>query len=308
MAKEIPEPSKEQFAAWRRDARRSQARRNALDLAISKRLAAEAELRKESESAVQEQWPYDVDHLEQVLWPSLRNYSENVFDAIAEAKLNSLGFKFLTRRYVHWLRCTCTPAVVDDVSNGVRLYDTAKHIFDALGDARWPVGIDSTRRASARLMTELLGGPHVESLQKRVETVLTARITYWESKAIEKFSALELVQQDEKGAKVSDHADQQVNAPGAMAAHTSRRELVDAFLARCNQASTVRIVRADIWRSVGHRHARQFQYWQAGNDRPAGTTRGATKQDDRNFHRILTMRPEEFVAQLRKPGTDPVKS
>jgi hypothetical protein len=306
MENEIPEPSKEQIAAWRRDARRSQARRNALDLAISPQLAAEAELRKESENAVQQQWPQDVDHLEQVLWPSLRNYSEKVFDSIAEAKLNSLGSKFLTRRYSHWLRCTCAPAVVDDVSSGVRLWETAKHIFDAIGDARWPIGIDHTRRALARLMTELLGGPHAESVQKRVDAVLKARIGYWESKAIEKQSAIS-VQQVEKDAKASNH-NPEVNAPGAMVADVSRRELVNAFLARCNQVSTVRIVRADIWRSVGHRHARQFEHWQAGNDRPAGTTRGATKQDNHNFLRILAMRPEEFVAQLGKSGTTPAKS
>jgi hypothetical protein len=80
-------------------------------------------------------------------------------------------------------------------------------------------------------MTELLGGPHINSLEKRVGAVLTARITYWESKAIEKLSAIKLVQQDEKCAKSSDHADPEVNAPGAMAADGSRRDLVDTFLA-----------------------------------------------------------------------------
>lgn len=252
--------------------------------------------------------PSDVDHLEQVLWPSLRNYSEKVFDAIAEAKLKSLGFKFLTRRYSHWLRCTCVPAVVDDVSSGVRLYETAKYIFDVIGDARWPVGLDSTRRALARLMTELLGGPHANSLEKRVDAVLTSRIVYWEAQAIEKHPAKEPVHPDEKCTKALVHADPEVNALAAMVADGSRRELVDAFLAKCNQVSSVRIIRADIWRSVGHGHARQFEYWQAGEDRLAGTTRGATKQDNQNFLRILAMKPEEFLARLQKPGTTPPKS
>lgn len=98
-------PTKERMAAWRRDFRRRTAQRAALELALGPRLAAEAELRRESANAVQNAWPRDIDHLEQVLWPSVSKYAEKVFDAIAEVKLKSLESKFLVRRYVHFVRC-----------------------------------------------------------------------------------------------------------------------------------------------------------------------------------------------------------
>ena len=83
-----------------------------------------------------------------------------------------------------------------------------------------------------------------------------------------------------------------------------RRRLVDCFLEACNRVSKVRIGRAHIWRSVGHRKARQFEYWQAGDDRLPHSTRGATRQDDQNFRRVLTTKPEVFVFQLKSQKID----
>jgi hypothetical protein len=77
-----------------------------------------------------------------------------------------------------------------------------------------------------------------------------------------------------------------------------RRQLVDKFLEACNGASDLRITRTHIWRSVGHKAARQFEYWQAGKDCLPGTTRGATRQDDLNFRRVLATPPEAFVAKV----------
>jgi hypothetical protein len=77
-----------------------------------------------------------------------------------------------------------------------------------------------------------------------------------------------------------------------------RRQLVDTFLASCNAVSKTRIGRVHIWRLVGHRTARQFEYWQAENDRPSGETRGATEQEDQNFRRVLAMKPDAFLSAL----------
>jgi hypothetical protein len=129
--------------------------------------------------------PRNIDHLVEVLWPLAALYAETVFDAIAESQLKALGAKFLTRRYLHWLESTCIPAVAEDFSS-VRLYDHAQHIREVIGEAQWPPGVDETRRALARLMTEFLGGPHAEDLEKRAQKVLLARIDHWEAAAIEK--------------------------------------------------------------------------------------------------------------------------
>lgn len=69
----------------------------------------------------------------------------------------------------------------------------------------------------------------------------------------------------------------------------SRREMVDAFIARVHAHMGQRITRADIWRLAGHKASRQFEYWQSGHPK-------ATKADARNFARILALSTEKFVA------------
>jgi hypothetical protein len=263
---------------------------------------------------LQKDWPRDADHVEQVLWPSLSKYAEETFDAIADTRLKTLGNKFSVRRYLHWLRCTCIPAVVSDVCNGIRLHDTAKHIHDVIGEARWPREVDETRRAVARLMTEVLGGPHSRSIERRVRTVLTARIARWEAAALGKQSTaapihLSGVIAGERQSVTENETPPTAPAPPPppipcqrerVVDKLSRRKLVDDFLARCNEISAVRIFRAHIWRFIGHRYARQFEYWQTGDDCPPGTTRGATEQDDQNIRRVLSTRPEESLSQLEQ--------
>ena len=82
----------------------------------------------------------------------------------------------------------------------------------------------------------------------------------------------------------------------------NRRAEVDRFLRKCNLESTSKIRREHIWRAVGHKHPRQFGYWQARQDRLPGTIHGATKADDQNFRHILAMDPARFVALLKKYG------
>ena len=78
-------------------------------------------------------------------------------------------------------------------------------------------------------------------------------------------------------------------------ANSGNGALVDAFLLNCTQQTPLTANRSHIWRAVGHTTARQFQYWQAGSDR-------ATTEDDRNFRRILGMKPAAFVALLKDKG------
>jgi hypothetical protein len=72
-----------------------------------------------------------------------------------------------------------------------------------------------------------------------------------------------------------------------------RRSEVDSFLMKCGQATSCRITRKHIWQAAGHSSARQFQFWQAVDPK-------ATMQDDQNFQRILSMKPDGFLDLLRK--------
>lgn len=81
-----------------------------------------------------------------------------------------------------------------------------------------------------------------------------------------------------------------VSAPDCKAL---RRGQVEIFLEQCNKISTKRIYKNHIWKSVGHKSARQFEYWQECSDK-------ATAEDQRNFSRTLTAAPATFLAILKK--------
>ena len=72
-----------------------------------------------------------------------------------------------------------------------------------------------------------------------------------------------------------------------------RSASVNRFLLECSQKLTLKITRKHIWQAVGHKTARQFQYWQASDLK-------ATAQDHPNFSRILAMSPAEFEALLKQ--------
>jgi hypothetical protein len=76
---------------------------------------------------------------------------------------------------------------------------------------------------------------------------------------------------------------------------TERRNLVDVFLLRCHESLASRILRRHIWQSVNHENPRQFQFWQAADPK-------ATNADDRNFRRVLALKPKEFEQLLRQKG------
>jgi hypothetical protein len=74
-----------------------------------------------------------------------------------------------------------------------------------------------------------------------------------------------------------------------------RSAMVEDFLLRCNQEPDLpeKIIKKHIWGAVGHKSPRQFQYWQASDDK-------ATVEDQTNFSRTLALQPSEFVAQLKR--------
>lgn len=69
---------------------------------------------------------------------------------------------------------------------------------------------------------------------------------------------------------------------------------VVTFLQKCNQLSAARVRKKHIWLLIGHSKGRQFEYWQACNEEKA------TAEDKINFSRVLRMKPEDFLAALRK--------
>jgi hypothetical protein len=146
------------------------------------------------------------------------------------------------------------------------------------------------RNAVERLRSELMPDAmkwsgRTNQLLVRIETRFEARYRHWAAEAIER------VQRESKRA---------VN--GTNGTGEDRRAVVDGFLLQCKQETPLKATRTHIWRAVGHTRPRQFQYWQAGQGRLPGTSRGATEEDDRNFRRILAMEPEDFVALLKKKG------
>ena len=72
---------------------------------------------------------------------------------------------------------------------------------------------------------------------------------------------------------------------------TARLTEIEKFLQRCMQETGAKLTKSHIWKVVGHKRPRQFQYWQANDNK-------ATKQDDINFKRILAMKPADFIKAL----------
>ena len=81
----------------------------------------------------------------------------------------------------------------------------------------------------------------------------------------------------------------------AAANKPDRRAAVEAFLGQCNKLLDAgsKVVKKHLWQAAGHTDRRQFQYWQSGSEE-------ATAEDDRNFRRILSMSPADFLAFLKK--------
>jgi hypothetical protein len=74
-----------------------------------------------------------------------------------------------------------------------------------------------------------------------------------------------------------------------------RNALVDDFLSKCNKEAPhgLKVIKKHIWLAVGHTNRRQFEYWQQGSKK-------ATEEDNKNFGRILSTAPAEFILLLLK--------
>ena len=72
-----------------------------------------------------------------------------------------------------------------------------------------------------------------------------------------------------------------------------RRRLVDSFILRCLRETGETVTRKMIWRSAGYHDATEFERWQRNDPR-------ATKRAERNFARVLSMSPHDFVGNLKK--------
>jgi hypothetical protein len=71
-----------------------------------------------------------------------------------------------------------------------RFYSTCEHIIKVIGENERLEHIGRTRRAIARILTEVFGnGPHSQNIERRTRAHLAARIGHWEAKAIEKKTA-----------------------------------------------------------------------------------------------------------------------
>ena len=74
---------------------------------------------------------------------------------------------------------------------------------------------------------------------------------------------------------------------------TDLRTLVDDFLQNFRMATDGKITRKQIWQAAGHKTGRQFEFWQSGSPK-------ATREDDRNFRRLLNLQPQEFADLLQR--------
>ena len=82
---------------------------------------------------------------------------------------------------------------------------------------------------------------------------------------------------------------------GHPAEATDRRQQVEEFLDRCNALADVprMIFKKDIWRAANHTRARQFEHWQARDEK-------ATAADEKAFTRLISKEPKKFVTLLTR--------
>jgi hypothetical protein len=90
---------------------------------------------------------------------------------------------------------------------------------------------------------------------------------------------------------------QQHTESAAVDSEENRRSIVDNFLKECSKIAGSKIMRKHIWMALGHKTARQFEYWQCVSHK-------ATQADQTNFNRILSMNPSDFVALVLRIGPD----
>ena len=114
---------------------------------------------------------------------------------------------------------------------------------------------------------------HRRACRPAVEKALLALVKEWTARA--RTRELHDLERGETAstttlAATSKSASEQPAGAATSGAGAKRLQLVNDFLLRCLQETQHKLLKKHIWSAVGHRSPRQFQYWQAGDDRSRG--------------------------------------
>ena len=143
-------------------------------------------------------------------------------------------------------------------------------------------------------LTETLGGYRVNRhYMNLMAKILAGRIAFWKGEVMS--SPASMRRQQNLPIQTAEVPSLEALPTASITNSTARRAAVDAFLLRCRQETSLSATRKHIWKAVGHKTARQFQFWQANDAK-------ATLQDDKNFRRILAKNPVDFESMLTKKG------
>ena len=176
-------------AEWREDAAIARECPPFLLPAEAARLDAIAKLRKDAADIVQRTTPQEREDMEQCLWPALSEYAQQVFDRMAEARLDRISVDVDSKAYVKWLRSECWAPVVADVCLPIfgQFPITLRYIAEAVGEVSRPPELVRMRQVLWLMIAEEIipgSGSCTKKLEKRLMTMLMEeRIPYWEAEA-----------------------------------------------------------------------------------------------------------------------------
>ena len=172
------------MVARARYVRRRQASEAALGMVKGPRLTARAETAQRISKCCATRLAYRSLPTRTSSMAGLLGLLSTLLDKIAEVRLAELGSRFLVRRYIYWLQCTCVSAIVDDVCSGMEFSDTAKHIFDVIGEVRWPAQVEANQTSAGKhAHRDSRRTPFPETGGAFVRALLNGRITHWEGAA-----------------------------------------------------------------------------------------------------------------------------
>jgi len=175
---------------WHQDAAYSEKPPPFLRPVAAARLAAIATLRKTAAEAVQSARPQTPDELEQRLAPAFEEYTNHLFDKLADAKLKTaVPPSRRSKAYATWLKSKCLPAVIDDVCKPIfgQFSITLRYIAELLPDVSWPEEVARVRRTLWKVCAEeVIPSAFTDRIKNRLSiSLLGQRIPYWEAQAME---------------------------------------------------------------------------------------------------------------------------
>lgn len=150
------------------------------------RLEAIAALRARAWDAIQRDQPQTAEELALCLTPAFSAYASWVFDAMAEAKLDSSGGRVRPSAYRRWLVQKCLTAVVEDVCRMTigQFAVTVLYLGQRMPDVAWPEKAARARRAAWRLFAEeVIPREFTRRLETDLNLMLTEqRVPFWEGR------------------------------------------------------------------------------------------------------------------------------